>query len=293
MRWWKLKNIYFDHPYFDYTNNTLSEAEAECVFNTGFPTFDKMVKGAKKRFDMPPEAWADFDKVIAERASTKRQWKMTKRIGAYISQHRRLAIVCLAVVLIVSFFTLVPFGRALAASLFDMIMRVIEGRIEVTSQNPDYDDYNYVNLTAEQYNKDNIGDSESTYEKDLLYYPDIERFVKQTGLAPVTLKTDWLTCQTIQSLDDKDLGITLTVQYLTRDGLYVVVTQRWGLGKDIVFRVEGATYNKTIIFGNKELFYTTDPVDGSFVGTALLDDSLLIIGAENGIDTGQLINAMK
>ena len=205
---------------------------------------------------------------------------------------KRLALICIVIILVLSFFTLIPFGRALAANFFNMVIRLFEGRIEITNQIPDYDKYEYVNVTAEEYDQYN-NDNSNAEENEPRFYADMNSFVAETELTPLTFKADWLTCKKIFSVYDDELGITLSVEYATTDGHYVLVSQRWGQGKDVVFKIEGATYNKTIILGNKEFNYAIDPADGSFVGTALLDNSLIIVGAEKGVDTEKLIDLLK
>lgn len=289
--WWRIqKKILLDHPYFDCNPDAvLSLKEAERIYNTGFPAFEEMIDGAKKRFDIPLDAWSDFDKVIAKKSA-----KSSREINyGFIARHKKLAVAFMVILLVISFFTLIPFGRALAADFFNMIMRVIEGRIEISSENPDYDKYEYVNLTAEQYNVDNEGGSDSIDENSPIVYPDIEDFVSKTGYTPITISADWLKCQTIQSFNNEEQGLTLTVQYLTSDGFLVVVSQRWESKQDITFKIEGATYNRTTIFNNTEFIYAIDTEDGSFNGTAVLNDSLLLIGAEKGVNIEKLLEALK
>lgn len=289
--WWRTqKKILLDHPYFDCNPDfVLSRDEADRIFSSGFPSFEEMIEGAKKRFDLPLEAWSDYDKAIAARsAKSQREIRYS-----FFAGHRKLAIALVVILLVISFFTLIPFGRALAYDFFNMIMRVIEGRIEISSENPDYDKYEYVNLTAEQYNKDNEGGSDLPDENIPVFYPDIEDFVSKTGYIPVTISADWLKCQMIQSYYSEVQGLTLTIQYSTSEGLLVVVSQRWDTGQDIVFKVEGAVYNKATILKSTEFIYVIDPADGSFNGTAVLSDSLLFIGAEKGVDIEKLLTRLK
>ena len=283
--WWRLeKKILFDHPYFKCNPNVvLSRKEADEVFNAGFPAFSEMIGGAKERFDLPLNAWDKFDEVI--------QSNENKSHRSFIAGHKRLAIVSMVILLVISFFTLIPFGRALAADFFDMIMKIIDGRIEITSENPDYERYEYFNLVAEQYNQDNEGGSDPDGNEPA-FYPDIKTFVSETGFTPVTISADWLICQTIQSYKDEAQGLSLTIQYKTTDDILVVVTQRWE-DEDIVIEVDNTNYKKTMILDNTELFYVIDPVDGSFNGTAVLSDSLLFVGAEKGIDVKKLLKTLE
>ena len=250
--WWRLeKKILFDHPYFECKPDVvLSLKEAEKIVDSGFPSFMEMIEGAKERFDVPLNAWDKFDEAI--------QSKDKKSHCNFIAGYRRLAIVSMVILLVISFFTLIPFGRALAADFFDMIMKIIDGRIEITSENPDYERYEFVNLVAEQYNQDNEGGSDPD-DNLPVFYPDIKTFVSETGFTPVTISVDWLKCQTIQSFDDKDMGLTITVQYLTLDGSFVVVTERWDAQQNIAFQTEDSTYNKAMILGNIEFFLCDRP----------------------------------
>lgn len=292
MLWWKLKRIYFDHPYFDHKKHILSEAEAEKL-SLGFPIFEEMIDGAKKRFSLSPNAWSNFDEIIEAKSKNQKHQRIEslKTPLRIFRSHKRFAVVFLAFILIISFFTLVPFGRTLASDFINMIIRIIEGRIEVTSQNPDYQEYGYDNLIAEKYNINDA--SESIDNNTPIYYPDIEQFVAETGLSPVTIKSDWLRCQTIQSIEDGDLGMTLTVQYMTPEGLSVFVAQRWDTDTDIVFHVNDADYEVATILGNIELYHAVDPADGTFMGTALLNNSLLMIGAECDINVKQLLKELN
>ncbi len=284
--WWRLeKKILFDHPYFECNPEVvLSRKEAEKMFSAGFPSFTKMIDGAKERFDVPQNTWDKFDEVV--------QSKDNKSRPSFIAGHKRLAIALMVILLVISFFALIPFGRALAIDFFDMIMKIIDGRIEITSENPDYERYEYFNLVAEQYNQDNESVSDSD-DNEPVFYPDIDKFASETGFTPVTISADWLKCQTIQSLDNEEQGLIITIQYLTLDGFLVVVTQRWDTQQNIAFQTENSTYNKATIFGNTEFLYAIDPVDGSFSGTAVLDSALLIIGAEKGVDIEELLKILN
>lgn len=287
MWWWKQKKILLDHPYFDcHSDGILSRKEVERIYKSGFPTFKEMIDGAKDRFDLPKNAWHHFDEVISSRAANHRGEIEIN----FFAAHKRLAVALMIILIVISFFTLVPFGRALAADFFNMIMRVIDGRIEITSEYPDYEKYEYVNLVAEQYNE---GDSEYIEENVPISYPNIEAFISKTGLTPITITADWFDCQTIQSYEDEEQGLTLTVQYLTSEDLLVMVTQRWNTEQNMVVEIKDTAYNSAIILDNTDLLYAIDPIDGSFNGTAILDDSLLIIGAEKGIDINKLLEVLK
>jgi fructose-1,6-bisphosphatase/inositol monophosphatase family enzyme len=45
--------------------------------------------------------------------------------------------------------------------------------------------------------------------------------------------------------------------------------------------------------GDIELYHSIDPVDGTFNGVSLLDNSIIMIGAENGVDVDKLLKLLE
>ena len=299
MRWRKFIKIILDHPFFEYRpNKILSWSEASRIFNSGFPTIEETIVAAKARYQLPSEAWLDFEAaIIKHRAMKQHPISIIKRallsLKSYISNHKRVAVFTAVLILILSFFTLAPTGRALAKEFFNMIIQVIEDRIEITNENPTYEDSVYDDNIDEKYIPKDDNDDHYNEVDGMISYPDIKHFVEETGLIPITLKADWLTCQTINYLDTKDIDRTLNVQYSTSDGLAVSVTQIWYTDDDYSARIADVEYEKSIILGDKELYHAIDPVDGTFNGVSLLDNSVIMIGAESGVDVDKLLKLLK
>jgi hypothetical protein len=253
MRWRKFIKIILDHSFFEYRpNKILSWSEASRIFNSGFPTIEETIEAAKARYQLPSEAWLDFEAaIIRHRAMKQNPFSNIKRtllsLKSYISNHKRAAVITTVLILILSFFTLAPTGRALAKEFFSMIIQVIEDRIEITNENPTYEDSIYDDNIAEKYIPKDDNDDDYNEVDGMISYPDIKHFAEETGLIPITLKADWLTCQTINYLDTKDIDRTLNVQYSTSDGLAVGVTQIWYTDDDYSSRIADAEYEKSII----------------------------------------------
>ena len=68
LKWRKMMKIALDHPFFEYRGEHISRKEAERILGPEFPSFEEMIEGAKKRFDLPEEAWAIYDEAIAKNA---------------------------------------------------------------------------------------------------------------------------------------------------------------------------------------------------------------------------------
>ena len=78
-------------------------------------------------------------------------------------------------------------------------------------------------------------------------------------------------------------GKTLRSHYLTADNLKVNVIEQWykGDGQSVFFR--GEVKQKTVLDG-RTMQYAIDTANGSFDGFVLLENSVLAIYADAGVD---------
>ena len=172
---------------------------------------DYSVGAARERFQLPSEAWSDFEDAISRHRAEKQQpYRNLKHailsIKDYTATHKRTAVATAVLILVLSFFTLVPTGRPLAKVFFNMIIQIVEDRIEITNQNPTYKDSVYDDIKAEEYlSKDNNDIDDNNEVEGMVSYPSLEQFVKEAGFIPIAIKADWLTCQTINYLDSKEI----------------------------------------------------------------------------------------
>lgn len=269
-----IRKSLFDHPFFDYAkrrNALLPEAAAESILQDGYPSFDEMVGSAKIRFANENVSWEIFEK---HRNGYKKQRQNTS--SGWLASRRRLAVAMLLLLLTLAFFTLVPAGRSLADSFFNMIMEIVGERIEFTYQGGKHADNSYENWED--------GETRS--------YESIDAFVKETGSNPFSLKADWLRCKEVNATYSLSAGFTLQVLYETDTGGKVYVKQLWGEKNDLVAGTKGLTYKETTLAGGEKMYYAIDPLDGTFMGTAIIGNSIVYVGAERSVDGELLIEAL-
>lgn len=280
-------NLGINNPYI------MSRAQAERIFKSGFPTFEEMIEGAKDRFRLPLEAWADFDAVIAEKTGINKKLRGSVMIlREVVLGHKRLAIGLLIAISILSFFTLVPAGRTLAKNFFDMIIRIDGNRLIIQSRNPDYVDAIY----------GEDGDTifvERPKEADIAYTPGVEmfsnidKFIEKTGYRPIVVDSEWCEHSSIELRSTSEQGLILTTKYLDREGLQINIIQQWNSDAEMSCITNAEGYEERIILDNRVMYYSIDVIDHSFGGVALLDDSIVMIGAEEGVDIELLLDSIE
>lgn len=275
-----------DHAY------VLRRSEIERIYNSGFPSLREFIAQTKARYtQLPREAWAEFDAALAAveaKQKDKHAPMRRKNTIGQILRHRGLAIACAVLILAVTFFACLPSGRALAKEIFSIVVHIIEDRIHFGKANPSYQDDtqgNGVVVLAEPTQPDEQPATAS--------YPSFLEFHKQTGLVPLIIDSDKCKPVSIQLSKSSDTGSTLETQYLYDTKLKVGIIQRWDSKADLSVQSKDSSFQQRTILGDKILYYSIDAADKSFNGYAVLDDSMLMIGAQSGVDMDSILNLLK
>jgi len=254
--------------------NTLSREEAREIYEAGFPTFEEMLEGAQKRFPLPQSAWEPFYQVLEERKNPAKsclyRWRNTGlSVRSGVLRHKSLAVACVILLMLASFFTLVPAGQALAREGLRWSVEWMGNVLEISrSGSVSYD-----------------GEGGRIYAPEVLYPHDtvtmefdtVSRLQRETGYTPVQVRADWLSLVRIKFQDIDREGITVLSFYETADGGKVYLTQKWD-APDMTL-VENAIFRKAEILGGVPVYYAVDTLDATFAGVAVVGDSILMIGA--------------
>ena len=83
--------------------------------------------------------------------------------------------------------------------------------------------------------------------------------------------------------DDLFAGKTLRSSYLTADGKTVTVIQQWYEGDGQTVSFNGEIHEQTVLDG-RTMRYAIDGKSGSFDGVVLLNDSVLMVYADAGVE---------
>ena len=250
-----------------------------------------LVMRAQAVSELPNESWSGFhDALDAADRKAAGDWREKLREVAYsLRRHRRLALGSLILVLALAFFTLVPAGRAIAESIFNYVIAVFDKRLEIdqVDEKALYEERGYDEpdvLTPEKIAEYGVdADGNLIMEKEPVYYDSVAAFEAAYGLDAFELVSDQLTCKEVIEYNNIITGQSLRTHYLTADGLQVNVIEQWYKGDGQTAFFSGEVKQKTVL-GDKTMQYAMDEDDGSFDGFVLLENSILTVYAEKGVD---------
>lgn len=277
-----------------------SEKEAEALAAQCKVSARALVMRAEANSALPAEAWAGFYRALDEadqRALGGWRVKLRDAMQA-IKKRRRTALASVILALVLAFFTLVPAGRAIAEGIFNYVVTIIENQlhIEQADEKALYEQRGYDEpdaITQEQiaeYGYDKDGNL--IMEKEPIYYDSVAAFDTANNLDAFKLSSDQL--KTVEVIENNNIvtGKSLRTNYLANDGLSVTTIEKWykGDGQTTAFR--GEIKQKTVLDG-KTMQYAIDTETGSFDGYVLLDDSILAIYADKGVDLDLIWNLLS
>lgn len=280
------KRLYQIDPLFVRSEKEAMTLAAECKISAR-----AMVMRAEAASNLPEQSWSGFYEALdAADRKTAGDWRERLRVAAQtLRRHRRLALGSLILVLALAFFTLVPAGRAIAERIFNYVITVFDKQIEIEQSDEKalYEERGYdvpEVLTPEEmaeYGFDEDGNL--IMEKEPVYYDSVAAFESVYGLDAFELNSDQLTCMEVIEYNHIITGKTLRTHYLTADNLKVNVIEQWykGDGQSVFFR--GEVKQKTVLDG-RTMQYAIDTANGSFDGFVLLENSVLVIYADAGVD---------
>ncbi|HWQ96760.1 MAG TPA: hypothetical protein VN538_01510 [Clostridia bacterium] len=240
---------------------------------------------------LPAENWSGFyDALDAADRRALGDWRQSLRdMMRSFRRHGRLALGSLILALALAFFTLVPAGRAIAERIFNYVITVLDKQLEIDQADEKalYDARGYdvpEVLTEEQlaaYGYDEDGNPIIMTEPE--YFDSVAAFETKYGLDAFELVSDQLKCVEVYEYDHIVSGKTLRTNYLTADQLQVNVIEQWYKGDGSTINFRGDIEQRTVLDG-RTMEYAIDSANGSFDGFVLLENSILWIYADKGVD---------
>jgi hypothetical protein len=209
---------------------------------------------------------------------------MYKTKRAVTNKQIRVLVACIVLVIVVGFFTLVPYGRAVARGIFDYFTRVTGNVIIITEKGADtrhekYGTGSEDNSGFEQSAAKDSGPADYANIETKTVYQSIEEFRLATKLKPIELSDGGLQLVDIIEFDHLYNGKTLvTVYHHTKYGDFVL-TQEWYTDKSNQKESNSAFDQEAVILGNYTMYYAIDSIDQSFNGVSLLSGSILMVYA--------------
>ncbi len=267
-----------------------SEEEAAALAARCRVSARTLILRAEAKSALPAEAWSGFYAALDEADRKAGGWheRLTDALHT-LGKHRRLALGSLILALALAFFTLVPAGRAIAEGIFDYVIGVFDKQVEIdqVDEKQLYEERGYDVpdvLTQEQlaeYGYD--ADGNLIMEKEPVYYDSVAAFETVYSLDAFAFASDQVTCVEVFETNHIFTGKSLRSSYRTADGDTVSVIEQWYEGDGQSIGTRGEIKEQTVLDG-RTMMYVIDSENGTFDGFVLLDNSVLLIYADAGVD---------
>ena len=243
----------------------MSQSQAEQLIRDSnwCPPLEQIVKRAKKRSDLPDSAWEPFDRLVEKEHSTLN--RRNTGVGV-ISKGMCRGIVAIAalVAFITFFFTVTSTGKAWAKQLYNFILTVRDGGYTISPEVP----YDFPAVDYEE-----------------KHYSSYEEFEKDTGYKAYKFKnTLELPVEDIRAVKSNS-GFSLYATFILNDGNRICIYQHWQITSEYFGSVSDCEQKWThkLSDGNT-LNCFIDSTDGFFLAVSIIDDSLITIIADDGVD---------
>lgn len=289
------KRLYRIDPLFERSEEAAKTLAADCRVSAR-----TLIMRAEAASDLPAASWSGFYDALdaADRKATGGWREKLREAAQSFRKHRRLALGSLILVLALAFFTLVPAGRAIAETIFNYVITVFDKRLEIeqTDEKALYEERGYD--VPEAINEEQLSeygydkDGNLIAEKEPVYYESVAAFESVYGMDAFELVSDQLTLSEVIEENNIFTGKKLRSNYLTADGLKVNVIEQWYKGDGQSINLRGEIMQKTVL-GDKTMQYAIDSENGSFDGFVLLENSVLTIYADQGVDLDLIWSLLK
>ncbi|MDO4564767.1 MAG: hypothetical protein Q4C04_04060 [Clostridia bacterium] len=283
MRYKQLVKLLQKHPYLLEPCVTMSLVDAKKeIAAFELPTFEQIIAGAKRRSNLPAEAWNP-----AERAIENQKNLVESGLKTPVSHLRRWVIVAVAVA-VLAFFALTPIGRAWATEAWNFIATIFDDRIEIEHSG----DSGEILATTLPPRPFEALERDSKMESNTVYYEDLSVFVEATGKNPVTLESYGIQLEDIYSVEDV-AELVLFTTYRSDSDAEVHLMQTWADTSQTIDAAESFSgwtdYRISDIY---TVYYGIDNVTGTFNGVIVLPDSIITLAGDASLDIEWLAKAL-
>lgn len=270
-----------------------SAAEAQRIIDSGkCASFATTLRRAMFLADMTDETKAMATRLL--RKAERRERRHSPKAAL-----RRKAIIASIVAALISFFTLVPQGRAIAKSVIDWAITFFDtdgGKVAIiekpNSQKPRQAISTFeVDSTPPPI--DSGVDMNTTDDTEQYEYDSIEEFMQVWGKNPLILDNSEAKLKSLRYNKDDEIGISSLVSIYDYHGYEFLLIQNWSdTGSDTArFFGENEIFYKT--YQDKQMICWSEQRDNMANGLLLLEDSYVLISIEDLPENWLLFNQLR
>lgn len=208
---------------------------------------------------------------------------------------RRRAVIAAAATVVLSYFTLVPQGRALAKSIYEFVVNFFENGIIVIENKGAPDDGSYgFSAEADVTPPPSIAPEDNNQEDRVVTtnYASIQEFVEEVGKNPVVLNNPEAKLVELRYNTGEPNGICALISVYNCHGIEFSITQEWGLTASSVYSTGTNEYFYKD-FMDKQIICSVDSRKGSLDGLLFLDNSKIKFSTDNSPEAEALYDALE
>lgn len=273
LEWRYLQRIALDHPYYDTHKLPLTEKEAKAIVEANNRMTGK---------EFVDSIYAKLGMTHPEEKKDRFAW--LHNIGELftVPPIRKIAIAVLVVVMMTVFFAATPTGRAIAESVIQYIVTLLEGGKLAVNRN-DNEEVPYV-MTYDGFTGDEPQNAEDITAHDV-YVDSVDEFSIITGKTPIMLPLPYTSLY--YEYDDEIAYLAFYVTYDTQNGK-IVTYQIWDT-EDLVY---SAISDFQLYDADENIYYSIEE-EGRILCQKILEDSVITITSEGSYKVDDLIQLLK
>ena len=249
----------------------LSRAAAEQrLEQEGYPDIDQVVERVKAKADWPDEVWKELkNDMMAVRSGRKRR-RFGTAFSGFLQRHHGLATACAMVLVFCTLLALFPESTTLAWQVYAAVIQVSDDKLKVQ---PLIQHENEVDasLTDGQHGA-------QSGETVVQLFASAHEFTEKTGRTPFMLNASHYSCEKIEYIKDRHGVEQLCIHYAYNGG-EILTTQIWNSADDMLVNTD-SQFLQFPLGDERVLYYSIDEDDGSRAGIVVLEDCMLMIGAD-------------
>lgn len=262
-----------------------SGADAQRIIDAGgCASFATTLRRAMIQADMTDETRKIATRILeqAERKELRREPKAVLR---------RRAVIAAAATVVLSYFTLVPQGRALAKSIYEFVVNFFENGIIIVENEgrPDDGSYGYTIEPADI--PPSIAPKDNNHEERTITttYGSIQEFVEDVGKNPVVLNNPEVKLKEVLFNKNDEIGLYKLIIIYDYHGADFQIIQDWSADAPMAYSAGTDEYFYKN-FMDKQIICSVDPDSDSLDGLLILEDSIVMISTDNLPETEALFN---
>lgn len=269
LEWRYLQKIALDHPYYDTHKLPLTESEAEAIIR------EQVTRTGKEFVD---SIYSQLGMSRPEKQKNRFTWAANVVSLFRVPPIRKIVAVALALLLLTVFFAATPTGRAVAESVIQYIVQLLDDGRLVINQNVNESPIILVNNENES-----IADKQDFEEDDVVHVKSFKDFTKTTEKTPLMLMPN---PSELYYIYDQEVDyIELHSTYDTPRGK-IITAQIWDAESLISVTLTGySMYNESLYYSIEE--------SGDIYCIKVLEDSTITIMSNGNYTVDEMFELLN